>query len=311
MRSGWKVVIFHVAAIAGLLINAVLLILPLALLVLVLKLGQSSGPMILLSMCSYFGVFLAAALCGRFLDGALLHSGMGGPAKRSSLEFFGGAALGAALNLGGLFMLWLATFAVEDASVHIALTSNLRGLVSIPFWLVGLTFAAAFEEVFFRGYGFAWAGRMVGNVLNMAGLGNRTAQRLGRIPVVLLSSMIFALMHMGNPGQSGWIPQIATFVAGLWLAMAVYRTGALWFAIGLHWAWNSTMGLLLGVRLSGLAPPSILETTLTGPDWLTGGGYGLEGSVFGIAAFGLGIFAIMACPRRPDEQTIEALVIRD
>jgi len=309
LRSGWKVLIFHIAALFGLVLNGILIGLPIVLMVLYFGLGPESGPVILVSMCSYFGVFLVAMACGRFLDGRLIDSGLGGPAKRSALEFVAGGVAGAALNLGGMVMVWIATFAVADSAVEVQLTSDFRGLIAIPFWFVGLIFAAAFEEVFFRGYGFVWSGRMVGNVVGYTGISPRVAQYLGRVPVVFVSAVFFALLHIGNPGQSGWIPQISTFVAGLWLAAAVYRSGALWFAIGMHWAWNSFMGLILGVRLSGLNVPSVLETTMTGPDWLTGGAYGLEGSVFGMLAFSLGIFVILLLPKRPPEQTMMGLLI--
>jgi hypothetical protein len=54
----------------------------------------------------------------------------------------------------------------------------------------------------------------------------------------------------------------------------------LWFPLGIHWAWNWTMGAVLGLPVSGierLTPEPLLRATDIGPAWLTGGSYGIEG----------------------------------
>ncbi|HZB44358.1 MAG TPA: hypothetical protein VE360_03915, partial [Pyrinomonadaceae bacterium] len=60
------------------------------------------------------------------------------------------------------------------------------------------------------------------------------------------------------------------------------RTRSLWFAFGLHWSWNWTMGALLGLPVSGIrdiTPDPLLRATDAGPAWLTGGPYGPEGGL--------------------------------
>ena len=65
------------------------------------------------------------------------------------------------------------------------------------------------------------------------------------------------------------------------LAAAAYlRTRSLWFPLGLHWSWNWTQASLLGLPVSGIdriAPAPLLHAMNAGPDWLTGGAYGIEG----------------------------------
>lgn len=133
-------------------------------------------------------------------------------------------------------------------------------LLSSGFFFI---FAAATEEVMFRGYALQTFTRAH---LSLVGLA--------------LTSIIFALFHMGNPNVvPGWT-LLNTALAGVWLAVAYLRTRSLWFPLGLHWSWNWTMGAVLGLPVSGidsLTPQPFLRATDAGPAWLTGGAYGIEG----------------------------------
>jgi len=68
--------------------------------------------------------------------------------------------------------------------------------------------------------------------------------------------------------------------AGLLLGAAYKYSGTLWLPIGIHWAWNFTQGNIFGFEVSGNdAGASFLKSTVSGPDWLTGGAFGAEASV--------------------------------
>ena len=138
-------------------------------------------------------------------------------------------------------------------------------LATVAFSAIGFLWFAAAEEIWFRGYalqtltraGYAWAG-------------------------ILLTSVPFALVHLGNPNVSPFFTFTNTTLAGVWLGLAYWKTRSLWFPLGLHWAWNWTMGALVGLPVSGITevtPAPLLQTTLHGPKWLTGGSYGIEGGV--------------------------------
>ncbi len=58
--------------------------------------------------------------------------------------------------------------------------------------------------------------------------------------------------------------------------------------IGIHFAANFVQGGVLGFGVSGNDEQGLLTPTLSGPDWLTGGAFGLEASVPGL----LGVIAI-------------------
>jgi membrane protease YdiL (CAAX protease family) len=129
--------------------------------------------------------------------------------------------------------------------------------------------AALAEEAAFRGYPL--------QTLTRAGLA-----WLG----VLITSLPFALGHLQNPNVVAGFTFINTALAGLWLALAYLRTRSLWFALGVHWAWNWAMGSIFGLPVSGMRVPGypFLQAFDRGPAWLTGGSYGLEGGLAGTIA---------------------------
>jgi len=97
---------------------------------------------------------------------------------------------------------------------------------------------------------------------------------------VVLTSVPFAAVHLANPNVVPGFTFVNTALAGVWLAIAYLRTRSLWLPFGLHWSWNWTQASLLGLPVSGInrvAPAPVLRAFNAGPDWLTGGAYGIEG----------------------------------
>ncbi|MFQ5945628.1 MAG: lysostaphin resistance A-like protein [Anaerolineae bacterium] len=143
-------------------------------------------------------------------------------------------------------------------------------LFTIAFVSVSLT-----EEIAFRGY-------VLQNLREQAGW-----------PVAILgSSLLFAGFHGLNPGfGAGALAGIAA--AGLFLALGYRISGALWFPIGLHFAWNTAEGPIFGFPVSGLVTPSllILEPGVGDP-LVTGGAFGPEAGLLGIGAALLGGLAL-------------------
>ncbi len=145
----------------------------------------------------------------------------------------------------------------------------LRGLL----WAAALLIpAAAFEELLFRGYPF-----------------QRLVESWGAlIPVVAISGL-FGLGHAGNPNATAFT--IAnTILAGIWLAQAYLKTRALWYPIGLHFSWNFIMGFVYSLPVSGIVLQNqLLAAKDHGPQWLTGGDYGPEGSILSTGVLVVGI----------------------
>ncbi len=106
----------------------------------------------------------------------------------------------------------------------------------------------------------------------------RLIQRaLGSWLALLLSGLLFGAMHLGNPNAS-LLGASDAAVAGMLFAAAFMLTGRLWISVGLHAGWNFFQGGIFSVPVSGQTSKGLLEGTLTGPDWLTGGAYGVEAS---------------------------------
>jgi hypothetical protein len=65
----------------------------------------------------------------------------------------------------------------------------------------------------------------------------------------------------------------------LLLSTAYLRTRALWLSWGINFGWKASRALLFGLAISGDNSHSpVVQGNPMGPFWLTGGGYGLDGS---------------------------------
>jgi membrane protease YdiL (CAAX protease family) len=182
----------------------------------------------------------------------------------------GGALLGAAL--------------ISVVAALIALAGGVRfhldphrsvGALGMAAW--AFIWVALLEELLFRGFLF-----------------QRLVDGIGRWPGLLAMAVLFALAHWGNPGMDGatlaWA-SIDTVLGALLLGLAYLRTGSLALPIGIHFGWNWAQGAL-GFDVSGFGQAGWLLPELLGkPQWLTGGAFGPEASIFAVlvdaAAVGL------------------------
>jgi len=131
----------------------------------------------------------------------------------------------------------------------------------------GATFLAVSlnEELAFRGY---WL--------------FTTTRRIRFWPAAWFLSAVFGVAHLGNHGENalGILQVVST---GLLFCLTIRRTGNLWFAIGFHAAWDWAETFFYGTPDSGLLGVGrFLNTSFEGPNWLTGGSAGPEGSVFAL-----------------------------
>jgi len=97
-------------------------------------------------------------------------------------------------------------------------------------------------------------------------------------PAAALLSAAFGYLHGNNPGESE-TGLVATGLIGFFLCLTLRRTGDLWWAVGFHMAWDWGESYLFSVPDSGsILPGHLLNSSFHGPDWLTGGSVGPEGS---------------------------------
>ena len=214
---------------------------------------------VLLTLTAFqvLGSFCALWLATKFIDRKPLMS-IGLSIKDKANEMLVGLGFALAF-IGGLFLLlWLLG--------AITITGYV-GFKPGVFFVSMMLFLAAFdEELIFRGY-----------ILNsMMDSSSRWVALAG-------SSAIFALMHAGNPSVwSNWVPMTELFAAGFILGISYTFTKNLWFPTFFHFGWNFFQGLL-GFEISGINVDSWKmishENTGNVPDIISGGAFGIEGSV--------------------------------
>src|SRR6267143_2811159 len=261
LRSGWRLAIFAVAFLICVQTSQELLFwgFAVALNRSIIELSNSNW-----SFAAGHGSILLSALLVGWACGALFEElpfrALGCSPHRGWLRNFG---LGSLLGAATLFL--AALFTTVTRGVHFrfdpAGERAIGQTLAASFLL--FVFAAAAEEMLFRGYPLKTLTRA-----NLAWLG------------VLLTSVPFAAVHLKNPNVVPGFTFLNTALAGLWLAVAYLRTRSLWLPLGLHWSWNWAQASLLGLPVSGierLAPAPLLRAINSGPDWLTGGSYGIEG----------------------------------
>jgi len=154
---------------------------------------------------------------------------------------------------------------------------NLLGFFAL-FLLISI-----FEEVIFRGY-----------------ITSLLAKELHFIPTLILSSLIFAGVHIGNADFT-WMGFGSIFLGGYLLGILYLKYQNLYIPIGMHWFWNYYHGNILGFDVSGLDVPGLLSLQMNGADWFTGGEFGLEGSV--VTVILLMIVSIYTTSKWSDELT--------
>jgi membrane protease YdiL (CAAX protease family) len=121
--------------------------------------------------------------------------------------------------------------------------------------------AALAEEVAFRGYGF-----------------QRFEQSVGSLGAALGFAAFYAIIQALLPGSNHTSIAISV-VLSLVLSLAYIRTRALWLSWGINFGWKASRALLFGLAISGdNGHSTVVQGNPMGSFWLTGGGYGLDGS---------------------------------
>ena len=107
-------------------------------------------------------------------------------------------------------------------------------------------------------------------------------------PAALVLSVVFGAAHLGNHGENA-LGVLQVVETGLLFCLTIRRTGNLWFAVGFHAAWDWAETFFYGTPDSGLLGVGrFLNSSVHGPNWLTGGSAGPEGSI-------IAIFMLLLC----------------
>ena len=258
LRAGWRVLIYLLAVvIASLPFIGLLLLISW-----IFDVPGGGDDVTSLTNLIFFlfidlSLILAAWIMLRWIDHrpfALLGLGF----HRSSLsEFLTGFAIGF-LNLVAVFLaLWI--------SGYVVVTMNRPGwlvLATLGQYLLAYGLAAALEELLNRGYIF-----------------QALCEGTRAWIAVLTLSFLFVLGHLANENLK-WSGALHLFLHGILYAALYLKTRSLWVPIGLHLAWNWTQGPVFGFHVSGMeVSNTLLQTVPVGPELLSGGAFGAEGSI--------------------------------
>jgi membrane protease YdiL (CAAX protease family) len=183
-------------------------------------------------------------------------------------EAITGIFMGPAL-LGIVAILLLVTGHVEWTDVVWAPSSLFVSLGLMALIALG-------EELVFRGYV----------------LGNLMESLPGKWMALIITSVLFAVFHFPNPNINA-LAFVNLFLAGLLLGINYVYTKNLWFAFFFHLSWNFFAGPVMGFRVSGLMQPSLLQADTRGDLLITGGDFGLEGSILTTCVAVIAFFVLL------------------
>lgn len=150
-------------------------------------------------------------------------------------------------------------------------------------WALMFLSVGLFEEYLFRGYAL-----------------HTLADGCGFWPAAIIMGVVFAWVHTGNGGETR-IGIAGVFLFGLFAAATLRRTGNLWLAVGAHAGWDWGQSFFYGVSDSGVqAAGHLFNPRTQGPDWLSGGSVGPEGSIVTLLFLALMTAAVLLLyrPRR-------------
>lgn len=176
-------------------------------------------------------------------------------------KYLGGLAIGVGMMVLAVASIWLAGGYVSN-DVLPAFSSP-RSLFWIVMLLLGFIFQSGVEEFIFRGWLLSTATR-----------------RWNVVAGFVASSVAFAFLHF-SPHQPFSITILA-FIFGLFACTWAWRAGSIWGVMGWHAGWNWITGVGFAVPITGFdmhLPALLVELTPSGPNILTGGREGPEGSV--------------------------------
>jgi membrane protease YdiL (CAAX protease family) len=290
IRAGWRILAFLViflAITAGAMIGVRTILGSLQ--------RGSTLQFSILAVTATVAVFIAR----RYLDKkSLLSLGLRWD-KFAILDILSGIVNSALVMAGTYFaMLWAGLIEYHGFSWWMDGESADAGLSMAALPIAAAVFyqlmvVAWWEELAFRGYFFQ-------NLIS--GIGLKWS--------VVVCSLVFGFGHALNPN--------ATILSSLLIALitpqliyAYLKTGQLWLPMGLHLGWNFFQASVFGFAASGQESPSLISQSPVGPEWLSGGAFGAEGSLIILPWTILSFFLIhywVRATRQPGQKAFASMI---
>jgi CAAX protease family protein len=179
-------------------------------------------------------------------------------------------AVGLVLGFAALSLLMLLIYLFHGVYLGNTVLHGAAAWRYAAVWGIAFVLVAIVEEFLFRGYSLY-----------------TLASGIGFWPAGVLLCLLFGALHLLNGGED-WLGGLATAINALVFVFSLWRTGSLWFAVGLHASWDWGESFFYGVPDSGQkAVGTLFDSHFAGSKWITGGSVGPEGSVlvFVVIAF--------------------------
>jgi membrane protease YdiL (CAAX protease family) len=234
---------------------------------------------------AFLVVLAASAVMGAFEKRSLADYGL--PLRGVlGIRFLEGLLWGFVAECATMFTLYF----TGNVTFHGFDQQGTAALYYAAMWAAAFLMVGFFEEFLFRGYPQF-----------------TLARGMGFWPAALVLSGLFWLAHMQNSGET-WVGGLSAALGAIAFCVSLWFTGNLWFAIGLHASWDWAETYFFGVPDSGNpAIGHLLNTTLSGSKWMTGGTTGPEGSVIELLVVGALIGLLFVRFRRSSERSAVAL----
>jgi membrane protease YdiL (CAAX protease family) len=208
--------------------------------------------------------------------------------RRMLSHFFGGMAWGIICLSLLILTLWKAGLLVFDSRLLFGTDILRYGAM----WLLGFLLVGLLEEYLTRGYVQYTLTRGLAGLYQWA-FKTRHSAALGFWTSAVIFSILFGVGHGKNPGESP-IGLLSAGLAAMVFCFSLWRTGSLWWAIGLHTSWDWGQSFLYGVADSGLmVQHHLFATHPVGKPILSGGTTGPEGSIFIVGVLALIVLIIV------------------
>lgn len=181
--------------------------------------------------------------------------------KNAATQYGRGVLIGMLMFGGAVGLLAITgTIAFEKGDPAEQGLAALGGVIIV---LIGWVIQGGAEEVVFRGW-------------MLPVVGARYRPWIG----LLISSLLFALLHGLNPGLSA-LAIVNLVLFGVFAGLYAMREGSIWGISALHTVWNWVQGNFFGFEVSGTIASggTLINLMETGQDWLTGGAFGPEGGL--------------------------------
>ncbi len=268
LRAGWRLLIF-IAIIAALAFAAHFVLGP------VLRKYLASGGFtvttVVVSEFLQFGIVLIAGLImARFEHRSLADYGL--PFRFIFGKLFWTGALWGFVMLSFIVAMMGATHAYSLGRLALSPLDVVKYGLG---WALAFLMVGFFEEFVARGY-----------------LQYTLTTGMGFWPAAVITSIFFAGAHSFNPGEN-WVGVVEIILIAIFLCLALRRTGNLWFAIGWHMSFDWGESFFYSTPNSGIhATGHMLNASLMGSKWLSGGSVGPEASVFDLIVTIAGILLL-------------------